>query len=152
MKAKFTLLTHFSQRYAKIPMYSESFHSTTGIAFDNMAVRPDPLHHLPSMLPAIKKVFAEEHADMERKSEQRKIKKDYDKKQAKKKRKEAYEARKRKAEEEKLQQEQDQNEVKASGSGEQTDDVVEIKRQKNNSDEPENETQDTNNIASQAHS
>lgn len=39
MEAKFTLLTHFSQRYAKIPLYTDKFSDTVGIAFDNMQVR-----------------------------------------------------------------------------------------------------------------
>ncbi|XP_037502174.1 zinc phosphodiesterase ELAC protein 2-like, partial [Rhipicephalus sanguineus] len=30
MGAKFTLLTHFSQRYAKLPLISDKFHSTVG--------------------------------------------------------------------------------------------------------------------------
>jgi len=38
MEAKFTLLTHFSQRYAKIPLYTDKFSDSVGIAFDNMQV------------------------------------------------------------------------------------------------------------------
>ena len=38
MNAKYTLLTHFSQRYAKIPRGCEHFDSDVGIAFDNMVV------------------------------------------------------------------------------------------------------------------
>lgn len=39
MNAKFTLLTHFSQRYAKIPyMPNNDLPSNVGIAFDNMEV------------------------------------------------------------------------------------------------------------------
>lgn len=40
MKAKFTLLTHFSQRYKYIPMNTETFSDNVGIAFDFMMVRP----------------------------------------------------------------------------------------------------------------
>ncbi|GLG95661.1 Ribonuclease Z, mitochondrial [Gryllus bimaculatus] len=36
MNAKFILLTHFSQRYAKIPRINENFSQNVGIAFDNM--------------------------------------------------------------------------------------------------------------------
>lgn len=39
MNAKFTILTHFSQRYAKIPyMPNDDLPSNVGIAFDNMEV------------------------------------------------------------------------------------------------------------------
>lgn len=39
MGAKFTLLTHFSQRYAKLPRLNTNFTKDIGIAFDNMQVR-----------------------------------------------------------------------------------------------------------------
>lgn len=38
MKAKHVMLTHFSQRYAKLPRFNENFASNIGIAFDNMYV------------------------------------------------------------------------------------------------------------------
>lgn len=38
MNAKFTLLTHFSQRYYKIPVMSEHFDDNVGVAFDNLRV------------------------------------------------------------------------------------------------------------------
>ena len=38
MNARFVLLTHFSQRYAKMPILNENFSSRVGIAFDNMRV------------------------------------------------------------------------------------------------------------------
>lgn len=38
MGAEFILLTHFSQRYAKVPIFNENFSSRVGIAFDNMRV------------------------------------------------------------------------------------------------------------------
>jgi ribonuclease Z len=38
MNAKYTLLTHFSQRYAKLPRFNENFSDNVGIAFDNMLV------------------------------------------------------------------------------------------------------------------
>ena len=38
MRAKFTLLNHFSQRYPKIPVFSEEFNDCVGIAFDHMEV------------------------------------------------------------------------------------------------------------------
>jgi len=38
MKARFIILTHFSQRYAKVPLFTDDFSSNVGIAFDNMRV------------------------------------------------------------------------------------------------------------------
>lgn len=38
MQAKFILLTHFSQRYAKLPRFNDNFSDNVGIAFDNMMV------------------------------------------------------------------------------------------------------------------
>lgn len=38
MNAEFIMLNHFSQRYAKIPLFSEDFSEKVGIAFDHMRV------------------------------------------------------------------------------------------------------------------
>jgi len=38
MKARFVILTHFSQRYAKVPLFTDDFSNFVGIAFDNMRV------------------------------------------------------------------------------------------------------------------
>ena len=38
MQAKFVLLTHFSQRYAKVPRICPNLTDRVGIAFDNMKV------------------------------------------------------------------------------------------------------------------
>lgn len=38
MNAKYIMLTHFSQRYAKLPRLNDSFTSYVGISFDNMQV------------------------------------------------------------------------------------------------------------------
>lgn len=38
MNAEFIMLNHFSQRYAKIPLFSEDFSDKVGIAFDHMRV------------------------------------------------------------------------------------------------------------------
>lgn len=40
MGAKHTILTHFSQRYPKIPVFEPSFTATTGLAFDQMVIHP----------------------------------------------------------------------------------------------------------------
>lgn len=38
MNAEFIMLNHFSQRYAKIPLFSPDFNDKVGIAFDHMKV------------------------------------------------------------------------------------------------------------------
>lgn len=38
MNAEFIMLNHFSQRYAKIPFFSEDFSDIVGISFDHMRV------------------------------------------------------------------------------------------------------------------
>lgn len=39
MNAEFIVLNHFSQRYAKIPLFNDDFNSKVGISFDHMRVR-----------------------------------------------------------------------------------------------------------------
>ncbi|XP_050542925.1 ribonuclease Z, mitochondrial [Daktulosphaira vitifoliae] len=68
MNAKFILLTHFSQRYAKIPyIASNDFPENVGIAFDNMEITPSDLHKLPLLYPALKIIFSEHFEEMEAK-------------------------------------------------------------------------------------
>uniref|UniRef100_A0A8C0YII8 Zinc phosphodiesterase ELAC protein 2 n=1 Tax=Cyprinus carpio carpio TaxID=630221 RepID=A0A8C0YII8_CYPCA len=59
MNAEFIVLNHFSQRYAKIPLFSDDFNSKVGISFDHMRVRifnflpylcPPPFQLLPLLL------------------------------------------------------------------------------------------------------
>lgn len=38
MNAEFIMLNHFSQRYAKVPLFSPDFNEKVGIAFDHMKV------------------------------------------------------------------------------------------------------------------
>uniref|UniRef100_A0A667WXF1 Zinc phosphodiesterase ELAC protein 2 n=1 Tax=Myripristis murdjan TaxID=586833 RepID=A0A667WXF1_9TELE len=50
MNAEFIMLNHFSQRYAKIPLFSEDFNDRVGISFDHMRVK----HYLlPRLLHAL---------------------------------------------------------------------------------------------------
>ncbi|CAK9882365.1 unnamed protein product [Sphagnum jensenii] len=60
-----TILTHFSQRYPKIPIFDDSYTSQTCIAFDMMSVNLADLPLLPSLLPALKALFKEELLDVE---------------------------------------------------------------------------------------
>ncbi|XP_033629900.1 zinc phosphodiesterase ELAC protein 2-like isoform X1 [Asterias rubens] len=65
MDAKFILLTHFSQRYPKIPFFNEEFSHRVGLAFDNMRVSFSELDQLPLCLPALKKLFTEYIQEMQ---------------------------------------------------------------------------------------
>ena len=56
MNAKFTMLTHFSQRYAKMPFLEEiEGHDNVGIAFDNMTVDRNSMTTIRSLYPALKR-------------------------------------------------------------------------------------------------
>lgn len=75
MNAKYTLLTHFSQRYAKIPRIEQHLIENVGIAFDNMEVILSDLNNLNTLYPAMKKMFPDHWDDMEQKSIRRAHKK-----------------------------------------------------------------------------
>nr|XP_057904407.1 zinc phosphodiesterase ELAC protein 2 isoform X3 [Doryrhamphus excisus] len=74
MEADFIMLNHFSQRYAKIPLFSEDFTERVGISFDHMRVRLGDLKVLPGLVPALKSLFAEELEEMEERRERRELK------------------------------------------------------------------------------
>ncbi|KAJ8251752.1 hypothetical protein GJAV_G00225060 [Gymnothorax javanicus] len=73
MEADFIMLNHFSQRYAKIPLFSADFTERVGIAFDHMRVRLSDLQRLPQLTPALKALFAEEIEEMEERRERREL-------------------------------------------------------------------------------
>ena len=52
-----TILTHFSQRYPKIPVFDESYTARTMVAFDLMNVDFADLPSLPRLLPAVRSLF-----------------------------------------------------------------------------------------------
>ncbi|XP_023752475.1 tRNase Z TRZ3, mitochondrial [Lactuca sativa] len=54
------ILTHFSQRYPKIPVFDETYMHKTCIAFDMMSVNFADLHVLPRVLPYLKLLFKNE--------------------------------------------------------------------------------------------
>uniref|UniRef100_A0A5B6YIW4 ribonuclease Z n=2 Tax=Davidia involucrata TaxID=16924 RepID=A0A5B6YIW4_DAVIN len=54
------ILTHFSQRYPKIPVFDETHMHKTCIAFDMMSVNLADLHVLPKVLPYLKLLFKNE--------------------------------------------------------------------------------------------
>ena len=54
-----TLLTHFSQRYPRVPIIDGSYQHTTCIAFDLMTLRLGDLPRLPALVPRLREVFDE---------------------------------------------------------------------------------------------
>ncbi|KAM3863989.1 zinc phosphodiesterase ELAC protein 2 [Diretmus argenteus] len=74
MNAEFIMLNHFSQRYAKIPLFSEDFNDRVGISFDHMKIRFGDFRVLPRLIPALKALFAEEIGEMEERRERRELK------------------------------------------------------------------------------
>ncbi|XP_066248505.1 ribonuclease Z, mitochondrial [Euwallacea similis] len=74
MNAKHIVLTHFSQRYAKLPRFNENFGDNVSIAFDNMQVKLDELPLVPLFYPALKMMFAEHYEEMETKAIKRQLK------------------------------------------------------------------------------
>ncbi|XP_076298714.1 ribonuclease Z [Lasioglossum baleicum] len=67
MNAKFTLLTHFSQRYSKIPILSEVL-DNVGLAYDNMDIKLSHLPLLPLFYPCLKILYSEHYDKMEKRT------------------------------------------------------------------------------------
>ena len=64
MNARVLLLTHFSQRYPKLPaLGSDPASHPTGFAFDYMRLRFDQLPLLPVLVPALQVIFDETGGD-----------------------------------------------------------------------------------------
>ncbi|XP_076637968.1 ribonuclease Z [Colletes latitarsis] len=72
MNAKFTLLTHFSQRYSKIPLLSEE-EENVGLAYDNMDIKLSQLPLLSLFYPCIKLMFNEYYKILESRSKRRMV-------------------------------------------------------------------------------
>lgn len=76
MRAQYTVLTHFSQRYAKLPRI-ESAASLAGnvfIAFDNMEVTLSDMRYLGRTLPTMQLMFTDHCEEMEQKALKRAFK------------------------------------------------------------------------------
>ncbi|XP_061377114.1 ribonuclease Z, mitochondrial isoform X5 [Danaus plexippus] len=74
MNAKYTVLTHFSQRYARLPrLNSHILHdnNSVGIAFDNMQITMSDLDLLPHMYAPLQLMFADHCVDLEMKAANR---------------------------------------------------------------------------------
>ena len=57
MKAERIILTHFSQRYPKVPVFDACFSEQTAIAFDLMRVAFNQLQQLPLLTGAYQQLF-----------------------------------------------------------------------------------------------
>ncbi|MGH0123013.1 UNVERIFIED_CONTAM: hypothetical protein FKN15_017136 [Acipenser sinensis] len=73
MNAEFIMLNHFSQRYAKIPLFNADFNEKVGIAFDHMRIRFGDFGAIPKLIPPLKALFAEEIEEMVERREKREL-------------------------------------------------------------------------------
>ncbi|XP_028912871.2 zinc phosphodiesterase ELAC protein 2 [Ornithorhynchus anatinus] len=73
MEADFIMLNHFSQRYAKIPLFGPEFSEKVGVAFDHMKVCFGDFAVVPRLVPSLKALFAGELEEMEERREKREL-------------------------------------------------------------------------------
>ncbi|XP_045149400.1 zinc phosphodiesterase ELAC protein 2 isoform X2 [Echinops telfairi] len=73
MNAEFIMLNHFSQRYAKIPLFSPDFNEKVGIAFDHMKVTFGDFPTVPKLVPMLKALFACDLEEMVERREKREL-------------------------------------------------------------------------------
>nr|XP_027809859.1 zinc phosphodiesterase ELAC protein 2 isoform X1 [Marmota flaviventris] len=73
MNAEFIMLNHFSQRYAKIPLFSPDFNEKVGIAFDHMKVHFGDFPTIPKLIPPLKALFADDIEEMVERREKREL-------------------------------------------------------------------------------
>ncbi|NP_001349911.1 zinc phosphodiesterase ELAC protein 2 isoform 2 [Mus musculus] len=73
MNAEFIMLNHFSQRYAKIPLFSPDFNEKVGIAFDHMKVCFGDFPTVPKLIPPLKALFAGDIEEMVERREKREL-------------------------------------------------------------------------------
>lgn len=76
MRSKFTLLTHFSQRYPVIPPLPNDDENSSklknvGIAYDNMHISLSQLPLLPLMYPTLKLMFIKHFTEVEERAAKR---------------------------------------------------------------------------------
>ncbi|KAH8272861.1 hypothetical protein KR018_005778 [Drosophila ironensis] len=75
MGARHTILTHFSQRYAKCPrLPSDEDMQQVAIAFDNMQVTVEDLQHYHQLYPALLAMYAEYTEELEARAVKRELK------------------------------------------------------------------------------
>ena len=68
MGAEAILLTHFSQRYPKIPTL-DTGHKKVSVAFDLMSVTWPRLQTLPNVVPLLSHIFEEQRVESEKTKE-----------------------------------------------------------------------------------
>lgn len=68
MNARYTILTHFSQRYAKLPRIESDLASNVFIAFDNMEVTESDMQYMHLLHPTLKLMFSDHCEEMENKA------------------------------------------------------------------------------------
>ncbi|XP_069807990.1 zinc phosphodiesterase ELAC protein 2 isoform X2 [Dendropsophus ebraccatus] len=73
MNAEFMMLNHFSQRYAKLPLMSDSFSNKVGVSFDHMRIRLSDLQTLPKLMAPLKALFAEHLEELEERKQKREL-------------------------------------------------------------------------------
>ncbi|XP_003791125.1 zinc phosphodiesterase ELAC protein 2 [Otolemur garnettii] len=73
MNAEFIMLNHFSQRYAKVPLFSPEFNEKVGIAFDHMKVCFGDFPTVPKLIAPLKALFAGDIEEMEERREKREL-------------------------------------------------------------------------------
>lgn len=71
MNAKYTILTHFSQRYAKLPRIEADLAADVFIAFDNMEVTESDMQYMHLLHPTLKLMFTDHCEEMEAKAVKR---------------------------------------------------------------------------------
>lgn len=68
MNARYTILTHFSQRYAKLPRIESELAANVFIAFDNMEVTESDMQYMHLLHPTLKLMFTDHCEEMEAKA------------------------------------------------------------------------------------
>ena len=71
MQARFTILTHFSQRYSKLPLLPQNIENVA-IGFDSMEVTLNDLPMMHLMYEPLKCMFSDHYDQMDQKSKRRK--------------------------------------------------------------------------------
>jgi hypothetical protein len=84
MKAYRIILSHFSQRYPKIPVFDTTYEDRICIASDFMTINFKDLQTLPSLLPSLRCLF-KELEEIEQAREEAKEEKEEKKREAKEK-------------------------------------------------------------------
>ena len=74
MNAKALVLTHFSQRYPKIPLLEDEHHREIVVAFDFMRLTPDSVQLASKLVPSLRLLYPQSKSDSEDQDEDGKAK------------------------------------------------------------------------------